>query len=97
MTYITKENLIRHELIGLRCRIVNATNPSLIGIKGIVIDETKNMLIIKNKKEWMIPKSEVVLEFRLKDGKVKINGRTLVGRPEDRVKMHGNRNRCKTT
>ena len=43
------KDLIRHELIGLDVEVVKAKNHSLEGIKGKIIDETKNTLIIKQK------------------------------------------------
>lgn len=75
--------IARHELIGLKCRVIHATNPGLIGLEGIVVDETKHMLVLSSGiKEKKIPKSEVVLKF----GEIEIEGKELVGRPEDRVK-----------
>lgn len=75
--------IARHELIGLKCRVIHATNPGLIGLEGIVVDETKHMLVLSSGiKEKKIPKSEVVLKF----GRIEIEGKELVGRPEDRVK-----------
>ncbi len=78
-----KSEVARHELIGLKCRITHAAHPGLIGLEGIVVDETKHMLVLSNgMKEKKIPKSEVVLKF----GEIEIEGKELVGRPEDRVK-----------
>ncbi|MCS4541585.1 MAG: ribonuclease P protein component 1 [Euryarchaeota archaeon] len=85
---ITPKNLIRHELIGLLAEVVKSTHPNYIGIKGKVIDETKNTLIIdQNGKEKTIPKAEVTLHFTLpEDTIVEVYGKLLVGRPEDRIK-----------
>lgn len=38
---ITYRNVFQHELIGLHVEIVDSLNKSLIGNKGIVIDESK--------------------------------------------------------
>ena len=43
---ITPGNVCRHELIGLKAAVERSTNPSQVGISGIVADETKNMLVI---------------------------------------------------
>jgi len=43
------KNLAKGELIGLNIEISKSKNKANIGIKGSIIDETKNMLIIKNK------------------------------------------------
>ena len=85
---ITPYNILRHELIGLEVEIVDATNPSLIGIKGRVVDETRNTLVIEkcDGKEVVIPKDVAVFKFRLGDKYVKVIGSLLIGRPEDRLK-----------
>ena len=36
--------IIYHELIGLDAKVVDSTNPSVVGIRGRVVDETRNTL-----------------------------------------------------
>lgn len=43
---ITPENLIYHTLIGLEAVVSGSTNPDMVGIAGVVIDETRNTLVI---------------------------------------------------
>lgn len=87
MTNITPENLVKHELIGLNARVVHSSDPALIGKKGIVIDETKNMLVLNDgSKKIKIPKAHTKFHFTLPDAVVEVDGRVLVARPEDRVK-----------
>ncbi|AEH23855.1 ribonuclease P protein component 1 [Pyrococcus yayanosii CH1] len=89
---MTRRNIIWHELIGLKARIVKATHPGYLGIEGYVIDETRNTLVIAGKKIWVVPKDVVEIEFELEDGaKIKIPGRELVGRPEMRLKKRWRR------
>jgi len=84
---ITPKNLIHHELIGLPVRVVESTNPSLIGIEGNVIDETRNMLIIEHDgKEKKVAKANARFVFNLPEAKVKVDGRLLRSRPEDRIR-----------
>jgi ribonuclease P protein subunit POP4 len=86
---ITPRNLVRHELIGLEVKIEKSTDPTQKGVKGKVIDETYNTIKIevKNGKEKTIPKKNSVFIFTLPSGeKVEVEGRLLVGRPEDRIK-----------
>lgn len=85
---ITPKNLIRHELIGLEVKIKNSTDPTLKGVKGKVVDETYNMLVIEtSKKEIKVPKKNCVFVFTLPSKlKVQVDGKLLVGRPEDRIK-----------
>jgi ribonuclease P protein subunit POP4 len=85
---ITEKNLVRHELIGLEVKVRKSTNKSQIGIKGRIVDETYNMLVIETKKgEKKIEKKSCVFVFKLPNGKkVEVEGWVLVGRPEDRIK-----------
>ncbi|MEA3282663.1 MAG: ribonuclease P protein component 1 [Euryarchaeota archaeon] len=47
MTYeITPGNLVYHTLIGLETVIAGSTNPDIVGIRGVVVDETRNTLLI---------------------------------------------------
>jgi len=80
--------LIRHELIGLTARISACTNVPMCGIKGTVIDETKNMLILSNSNDRiMIPKDTSTFTFTLDDETlVQVDGYRLLGRPENRLK-----------
>ncbi len=86
MIKITPKTLTKHELIGLKCRIVRASNPEIIGVEGTVVDESKNMIVIENSKKRMIPKKDAFFEFKLEENII-IDGRRLLGRPEDRVSI----------
>lgn len=77
------DDILRGELIGLNVEIVKADNDVLVGINGKIVDETRNMLKIGDK---MVVKEQVVLKIE-KDGNfIEVDGKLLVGRPEDRVK-----------
>ena len=86
---ITPKNLIQHELIGLDAEVCESTNKSSLSLRGKVVDETKNMIIIKSKEEMKrIPKKGNCFSFVLPDGKrVKVNGENILMRPEDRIKL----------
>jgi len=86
---ITPHNLVKHELISLPVKIDKCTDKTLEKISGKVIDETYNMLKIetKDKKEKLIPKKNSIFIFTLPDKtKVKVDGKLLLARPEDRIK-----------
>jgi len=93
---ITPSNLIYHELIGLVTEVVDSTNPALINIRGKVVDETRNTLIVETKgnAEKMVPKAHTTFVFQLPArtaGKraikhVKVNGTLLLSQPENRIK-----------
>jgi len=82
----TADNLPRHELIGLMTEVVESTDPSREGLKGNVVDETKNTLVLDTEDgETTVPKDETVFRFDLGDLKVRLDGRLLTGRPEERI------------
>ncbi|HXX72321.1 MAG TPA: ribonuclease P protein component 1 [Candidatus Acidoferrales bacterium] len=88
MNPITPQTILRHELIGLKVRVTEATNPTVRGLRGSVVDETKNMLkILSPHGALMIPKGIATFRFTLSDGvQVDVDGRRLIARPEARLK-----------
>ncbi len=84
----TWRNILRHEFIGLRCEVVDSKNKCQVGIKGVVIDETRNTIVIRTKRgDKRIEKRGRVFRFWLDDGSVvDVNGDSIVARPEDRIK-----------
>jgi ribonuclease P protein subunit POP4 len=88
MTLITPQNILRHELIGLTVRVTQANNPEIKGIRGEVVDETKNMLaILSAERILMIPKDIATFRFNLPSGvQVDVDGNRLVATPENRLK-----------
>jgi len=83
---ITPSNLPRHELMGLKVRVEHSTNPCLVGIEGRVVDETQRTLVIEEPSGRMlrVPKDVCTFVFDLPP-MVRVSGRLLVGRPEDRI------------
>jgi len=79
--------ILADELIGLKVEIVDSTDKGRIGIKGRVVDETMKMLVIETERGIKkVPKAECVFLFDYRGKKVKVDGRLLVARPEDRIK-----------
>jgi len=83
-----KQNIMRHELIGLEARVMDSSDHTLLGTFGKVVDETRNMLVIEDgEKARKISKSNSTFLITLPDGeKVTVDGKKLVGRPEERVR-----------
>ena len=81
------EEIIADELIGLTAEVVESSDSGKLGLKGKIVDETKNLLtILTENGEKRIPKAEATFVFNYKGKKVKVNGKLLVSRPEDRTK-----------
>ena len=79
-------NLRKHELIGLTVHVSAATDPSLVGLRGVVTDETRNTLMVETSKgEKRVPKHGASFTFDLQGG-VRVAGDDLLFRPEDRIK-----------
>ena len=76
----------RHELIGSKIKIIDSKNPSLIGFRGKIIDETENMLIVQGKTQKKIIKNQVKMVIKLNNKEMIIEGKEIVGRPADRLK-----------
>ena len=84
---ITKDNLSRHELIGLRVTIQEASSPTMKNICGTIIYETKKMLVVKNENGIKaIPKMAAhKVRVELPSDVCFISGSSLIARPEDRI------------
>jgi len=81
-------SILQHEFIGLEAKVVRSTNPSQVGIRGKVLDETQKTLTIRhNNKQKIVAKETSTFHFTLPDGTViEVDGKVMLGRPEDRVK-----------
>ncbi|HUU76321.1 MAG TPA: ribonuclease P protein component 1 [Methanoregulaceae archaeon] len=87
---ISPQNILRHELIGLDVLVVNASNPTHVGISGRIIDETRNTLVIQGKDgQKRVPKKFSRFRLTLPDGvRVEIDGSMLAMPPERRINLH---------
>ncbi|MGC8669787.1 MAG: ribonuclease P protein component 1 [Candidatus Micrarchaeia archaeon] len=54
------KNIVLHELAGLHVKILNSPDKFRKGVQGIVIDETKNLLIIRTEDKGIqkVPKDK---------------------------------------
>lgn len=85
---ISEKNVAKHEIIGLKAKIVASSCRSLVGLEGKIIDESRQMIVIETKEGLKkVPKETSVFFLTLPDGKeVKLEGRKIVGRPEERIR-----------
>ena len=75
-------------LYDLFITIKQSSSNEQVGISGIIVDETYNLLKIKtNTKFLWIQKKNRVFEIELEDkSRVIVEGDLLIGKPEDRIK-----------
>jgi ribonuclease P protein subunit POP4 len=86
-------SVVQYEFIGLETTVVKSSNPDVVGLSGKVVDETRNTLtILQDNTEKVIVKDTSVFEFVLPDKTVvEIDGKFIMGRPEDRLKRRPKR------
>lgn len=82
-----KINVAKQELIGVEVKVVGSRNRFSVGLTGKVIDETKNTLTLQTKAgRKKLIKDQNVIEFIMGSKKIRINGKLLQARPEERIK-----------
>jgi len=81
-------DIIRHEFVGIEAKVAKSNHSGYVGIRGKIIDETRNTFAIFHEgKRKIVVKDSAIFHFRFPDGTiVEIDGKLLVGRSEDRPK-----------
>ena len=81
------ENVLVHEIIGLGARIVESTDPTLNGVSGSIVFETRNTISIRTVSavKQIAKKAAKKIEIKTQSGVCFISGSSLIGRPEDRT------------
>jgi ribonuclease P protein subunit POP4 len=81
-------NIIRCEFIGTEAKVAKSKHQGYVGISGKIIDETRNTFVILHEGERKrVIKDSAVFHFKFSDGTiVEIDGKLLMGRPENRLK-----------
>ena len=81
-------DIIREEFIGTNAQVASSPHAGYLGINGEVIGETRNTFTLNQAGETKrIVKDQAVFQFQFSDGTVvEIDGKLLVGKPEDRLK-----------
>ena len=83
------KNIKQHELISCKAKVINAKDKKIIGINGTIVDETKNLIVIKTSKGIKkILKENAVFEIMIPETKEKviIEGDEISLQPEKRLK-----------
>ncbi|HUG97498.1 MAG TPA: ribonuclease P protein subunit [Nitrososphaera sp.] len=81
------ENVLVHEIIGLGAKIVESTDPTLNGVSGSIVFETRNTISIRTDSavKQIAKKAAKKIEIKTHSGVCFISGSSLIGRPEDRT------------
>ncbi len=84
-------NLRCHELLGLKVKVLSSTDPGVVGLEGVIVDETMKTFRIRSMDSGrirMVFKLGSVFSIYIPELNryVDIDGDLLVGRPEDRVR-----------
>ena len=75
------------ELLGLQALIKASKNKTLEDLRGVIVGETKNLLIVNiGGKQKKIIKSQVLLEVEMSGKKRLVKGEDLVGTTGERIK-----------
>lgn len=82
------ENILKTEFIGKKVVVQDAVNACYKNCKGTIIDETKELMIIKNEQGIKkIKKKGAIFVLELKNKKISIKGDIINKRPEERIKI----------
>lgn len=83
-----KALVLMGELIGHETRVVKSPDRTLLGLRGPVVDETLNTLVIgRAGREIKVAKQGNMFEF----GGTLVRGEEILFRPEDRIKKNWKR------
>jgi len=79
--------LVKDMLISSRLKVIHSSDPSLISKIGIVKDETRNTLKIRDQTghELTIPKKDCLLEFQMKHNIMRVPGADIYGTISERI------------
>jgi ribonuclease P protein subunit POP4 len=81
-----RRDVSREELIGRSIEVVESGNPTLKGLKGLVVDETKNTLVVRSTdKERVLLKAEIRFAVTIGHERFTVDGSQLLRRPEKRM------------
>tara|TARA_Y100001970_G_scaffold229799_1_gene285131 strand:+ start:758 stop:1018 length:261 start_codon:yes stop_codon:yes gene_type:complete len=73
-----------------KLEVIDSTDPTLIGISGVVMDETKRTIIIQTSNNEITMAKDTI---RFTIGEEEINGSTVGQRPEERIGKRYRRSR----
>jgi len=82
---VIRKQVFPHELIGENIEVVQSTNQSNLGLRGKIVDETKFTLKVQEGEKIKTLFKNTIL-FKLSTRGMVIDGKTIIKRPEERLK-----------
>lgn len=84
---IDPKYIVYHDLIGFKVRVKPKTKKGKFTDSGIIIDETKNLLIVENEnKTKKYVKKEYLFRLLFEGGVLEVDGNKIIGIPENRLR-----------
>ena len=79
---VTAQNVLAHEIIGLGATIIESSDPTLKGVGGTIVFETKNTISIKtdSRVKQIAKAAAKKIELQTQSGVCFISGSSLIGR-----------------
>ncbi len=80
-----------YHMAGLRVRVVRHHDPTMEGVEGLVLEESRRTILVKTASRGYlrVAKHSALFEVRLPSGEhIRVRGEELLGSPEDRVKEY---------
>ena len=84
---ITPDNVMAHEVIGLHAKVVESTDPAVVGLEGTIVFETRNTFSIRTggATKQIAKMAAKKIELVTQSGACFISGSSMIARPEDRT------------
>lgn len=71
------------EFIGRDLRVISSSGKDLANVSGKIVDETSNTFVVQTQNgKRSVPKNSCVFQIN----GVQVEGKSIIGRPEDRTK-----------
>ena len=79
---------LRDEWLGREAEVLDAPDPTIVGVKGVLVDESLNTLVLRAQdgRVRRVAKAHTVFAVATDQGRVTIMGDRIRFRPEDRIK-----------